>query len=129
DDDKTLLNDLADGIDLKDAETRAQAETDSDQDKDNTDGFINELVEINAFEHEVFELEMKPVHTALVKIWKLCFKIIHSSTLLLPCWKVLLKSEEMPEKILPRDVLTRWNSTYDMLEMVLHYQVAVKKFT
>ncbi len=47
-DDKTFLNDLADGIDLEDAETRAQAEVDGDQDKDNTDGFINELAEMNA---------------------------------------------------------------------------------
>lgn len=42
---------------------------DGDQDKDNTDGFINELAEMNAFEHEAFELETKPVHTALVKVF------------------------------------------------------------
>ncbi len=41
---------------------------DGDQDNNNTDGFINELTEMNAFECEAFELEMKPVHTALVKV-------------------------------------------------------------
>ncbi|KAK0218423.1 hypothetical protein EDD85DRAFT_780972 [Armillaria nabsnona] len=130
DDGKTFLIDFTEGIDLEDAEmTAPEDDLDSNQDKDNTDGFINELTEMDTFEHEAFELEIKPVHMALLKICKLCFKIIHSSTLLLPQWKASLKSEGMPEKILPCDVSTRWNSTFDMLHMVLHYQVAVKKFS
>ncbi|PBK85575.1 hypothetical protein ARMGADRAFT_941876, partial [Armillaria gallica] len=60
---------------------------------------------------------------------KLCFKIMHSSMLLLPQWKDLLKAELMPEKVLLHDVSTWWNSTFDMLQMVIHYQVAMKKFT
>ncbi|PBK96079.1 hypothetical protein ARMGADRAFT_882892, partial [Armillaria gallica] len=60
---------------------------------------------------------------------KLCFKIIHSSTLLLPHWKALLQAEGLPEKVLPHDVLTHWNSMFDMLLAVLHHQVVLKKFT
>ncbi len=54
---------------------------------------------------------------------------MHSSTLLLPWWKDLLKAELMPEKVLLHDILTWWNSMFDMLQMVIHYQVAMKKFT
>ncbi|PBK73757.1 hypothetical protein ARMSODRAFT_880359, partial [Armillaria solidipes] len=50
-------------------------------------------------------------------------------SLLLLRWKSLLNSEGMPEKVLLCDVSTCWNSTFDMLHAIIHYQVAVKKFT
>lgn len=31
----------------------------------------------------------------------------------------------MPERLIPRDVSTRWNSTYDMLSVALEYQKVV----
>jgi hypothetical protein len=64
-----------------------------------------------------------------LQIRKLAFKIINSSTLLLPSWKALLRELEIAEKMLPRDVSTRWNSTYDMLEAALKLKPAVTKFT
>ena len=36
---------------------------------------------------------------------------------------------DLPERLIPRDVTTRWNSTYDMLAFVLEYCVAVDSFT
>lgn len=33
----------------------------------------------------------------------------------------------MKERIMPRDVQTRWNSTYDMLKFALKFQDAVNK--
>lgn len=31
----------------------------------------------------------------------------------------------MPQKLIPRDVHTRWNSTYDMLDVAVKYKDAV----
>lgn len=60
---------------------------------------------------------------------KLSFKIIHSTTKLLPAWKAILKTLKLREKLLPRDVKTRWNSTYDMLDVAVRYRQAVDMLT
>lgn len=35
----------------------------------------------------------------------------------------------MPVRLIPRDVKTRWNSTYDMLVMALKYRSAIDNIT
>ena len=35
---------------------------------------------------------------------------------------------KLEQKLLPRDVRTRWNSTYDMLVVGIEYKEALKKF-
>ncbi|KAJ7444249.1 hypothetical protein B0H11DRAFT_2089741, partial [Mycena galericulata] len=44
-------------------------------------------------------------------------------------WKQLLLDLQMPHKILPHDVKTRWNSTYDMIVAALKYRRAYREFT
>ncbi|KAL1711435.1 hypothetical protein EV715DRAFT_174506, partial [Schizophyllum commune] len=56
---------------------------------------------------------------------KLAFKIINSSTILLPAWKETLEKLNMKIRFLPRDVRTRWNSTYDMLVSALLHRDAI----
>ncbi|KAH7905008.1 hypothetical protein BJ138DRAFT_1018302, partial [Hygrophoropsis aurantiaca] len=56
---------------------------------------------------------------------KLAFKIINSSTLLLPRWKLLLNQLQLTERLMPRDVRTRWNSTYDMLNFAIEYKAGL----
>ena len=40
-----------------------------------------------------------------------------------------MEKENPSNRIIPRDVTTRWNSTYDMLTFVLEYRTVVEKFT
>jgi hypothetical protein len=49
--------------------------------------------------------------------------------ILLPTWKVLLEKLELAALIMPHDVKTRWNSTYDMLAFTLEYKEAIKELT
>lgn len=64
-----------------------------------------------------------------MKLRKLAFKIVHSTTLLLPTWKEILEDLQLPIRIMPRDVSTRWNSTFDMLSFAYDYKVAIVKIT
>lgn len=72
----------------------------------------------------VVHVELKPF-----QIRKLAFAIIHSTTILLPEWKKILKDLDLDENLLPRDVRTRWNSTFDMLDSALRYRSAIDKIT
>lgn len=56
-------------------------------------------------------------------------KILHSSTVSLPAWYDLLKELGLPKRTLPRDVRTRWNSTFRMLDVALQYQKAIERMT
>ena len=59
---------------------------------------------------------------------KISFKIINSTTLLLPRWREQVAHTEFKDRTLPRDVATRWNSTYDMLAAFVEMKDPVMKF-
>ncbi|KAJ3966428.1 hypothetical protein EV361DRAFT_809106, partial [Lentinula raphanica] len=59
---------------------------------------------------------------------KISYKIINSPTGLLPKWKEHIAKAELPDRILPRDVTTRWNSTHDMLNSFLQMKTAISDF-
>ncbi|PIL26320.1 hypothetical protein GSI_12076 [Ganoderma sinense ZZ0214-1] len=80
-------------------------------------------------EREKFSRDVRPVKLVLAKIRKISFKIIHLTTPLFPTWKACCAAEGLPVKLLPRDVRTRWNSTFDMLDCVLKARVVVEKTT
>jgi hypothetical protein len=66
----------------------------------------------------------------MIQIRKLSYKIIQSSTILLPLWKRLVRELcNLAAGLLPRDVRTRWNSTFDMLEGALKFKPVIKKLT
>ncbi|KAJ7642994.1 hypothetical protein DFH06DRAFT_920279, partial [Mycena polygramma] len=60
---------------------------------------------------------------------ELSFTIIHSSTKHLPAWRNKCKDHNLPERIIPRDVATRWNSTHDMLKFALEYTTVIDDMT
>lgn len=56
------------------------------------------------------------------------FKVINSPTILLPTWHKTVAGSAFENWALPRDVATRWNSTYDMLSAFIEMKDFVVKF-
>jgi len=55
----------------------------------------------------------------------LAFSIVRSTTIALPAWRRYCKQLKLKSHILPRDVVTRWNSTYYMLSFAIRYCAAI----
>jgi hypothetical protein len=53
------------------------------------------------------------------------FAIIHSTTIALPVWRMTCAAHKLPIHLIPRDVKTCWNSTYNMAKAVLKYHSAI----
>lgn len=143
------LRQLAGDIYLEDLQTREalleEAVTGETGTDDNVDGWVDEMAALTQAEREVLQDSLRPVRMLLVKViivirilWdayyvhqirKLAFKTINSTTLLLPAWARCLEELELELKLIPRDVTTRWNSTYDMLNFVLEHRKAIDNYT
>lgn len=63
------------------------------------------------------------------KIRRLSFAIIHSTTIALPAWHKACTANSRPIRLIPRDVKTRWNSTYDMLTVAFDYRTVIDDIT
>lgn len=47
----------------------------------------------------------------------------------LPAWNKTLEELKLERRVLPRDVRTRWNSTFRLLKVALEYKEAVDRIT
>jgi hypothetical protein len=65
----------------------------------------------------------------MLQIRKLAFAIKNSSTIILPQWFRVLEELALDERVMPRDVRTRWNSTYDMVDFAYTYKDAIMNIT
>jgi hypothetical protein len=65
----------------------------------------------------------------LAKLRKFAYAVKKSTTILLPQWYKALDSCDLPHRMMPRDVSTRWNSTYDMLSFTLEFHVVIDSMT
>ncbi|KAI0745592.1 hypothetical protein C8Q76DRAFT_598751, partial [Earliella scabrosa] len=86
---------------------------------------VEVIAEMSDEELAQFEQDVRPIKLMIAKIRSLAFKIINSTTKLLPAWNAACAELGMKIRLLPRDVRTRWNSTYDMLETALKYRKVV----
>ncbi len=150
--DERELAELAAGLEAEEAATRASsAAEDVDEGgsgDDDPDDEFDALEELSDDEKAQFLEDIRPVKLVLAKVRcqslcsqdakmyshyivfqlrKFAFKVVNSTTLLLPAWKTLLHDMGLPEKLIPRDVRTRWNSTYDMLDAALAYREAIDR--
>ncbi|KIL55066.1 hypothetical protein M378DRAFT_57248, partial [Amanita muscaria Koide BX008] len=60
---------------------------------------------------------------------KVAYAIKNSSTKLLPRWREICKENQMKVRVMPRDVTTRWNSTFEMLDFAIEYKRALDQIT
>ena len=56
-------------------------------------------------------------------------KVINSMTILLPAWKLVPKDMNTKVTIIPCNVTTWWNSTYDLLDYCLTHWSAIDRIT
>ncbi|EJD32857.1 hypothetical protein AURDEDRAFT_49515, partial [Auricularia subglabra TFB-10046 SS5] len=119
---------LSDDLEFEDVITEEKV-PDQKEDDDDLEGWVDELDELGDDEREALSQAILPVRLALVKLRKLAFKLVNSSTKLLPLWKDIVKELKRSERIMPRDVKNRWNSTFDMLDFALDYRPAIDKIT
>ena len=67
--------------------------------------------------------------TTLLQLRGLSLAIKNSSTIVLPKWYEVLDNLALKQRMMPRDVSTRWNSTYDMLQFAIEYRAALDTMT
>ncbi|KAI6097184.1 hypothetical protein F5141DRAFT_1011488 [Pisolithus sp. B1] len=101
----------------------------TDLKEDDTEGWVNEVSLMTAEEQAGLEHKIHPVQLALAKVCKLAFKIIHSTTIVLPTWDTACKEAGMGMRQIPWDVSTCWNSTFDMVSFIVEYRTPVEALT
>jgi hypothetical protein len=79
------------------------------------------------------------IEVFICQLRKAAYAIKRSTTIILPEWYAILermaqaakakKTEPLSSRIMPRDVATRWNSTYEMLTFAYSYREAYNQIT
>ena len=130
----------ASDIDLNgDQDDLGAEDEDNDGDEDNRsdaldvydvdDDDIDELDQLNASERKKLMENVGAIRTTVSKLRRLSFSIIQSPTSALPAWRRRCKEFDLKSRIFPRDVVTRWNSTFDMLSFALEYRAVIDAMT
>lgn len=114
---------------------------DGEEDEDDPDDGIDELEELGAESEVKFIQDTKAIREMIDKVCAcflhpillftfpqvclLAFVIIHLSTKLLPSWRSLCIQQKRKPCLIPCDVVTQWNSTYNMLRLTLNYRAPI----
>ncbi|KAF8256683.1 hypothetical protein EI94DRAFT_1852533 [Lactarius quietus] len=96
---------------------------------DDDDDNIDELDELDNLDKEDMQRDTFAVRLTVIKLRKLAFTILRSPTTLLPAWCKQCEQHGLKVRIFPRDVLTRWNSTHDMLGFAIKYRPCIDSLT
>ncbi|KAF8954220.1 hypothetical protein BDZ97DRAFT_1677370 [Flammula alnicola] len=123
----TDLESTDDG-DVMDNEEEALDEVEDDDE----DGLQDEHNGMSVVEIAMLEESVQPVRLVLAKAshFKLRFDFLsNSTTIILPEWNSTLEELELNSRMMPRDVSTRWNSTFDMINFALQYRAAIDAIT
>ncbi|KAG2341486.1 hypothetical protein BDR05DRAFT_845595, partial [Suillus weaverae] len=131
DDEEEVLNELTElstNIDREEIETVAN-DAGLNIDGDNIKGWVDEVAQLSDDEHLELQRNIRPIKLVLVKLRKLSYKLINSTTILLPAWHTILLELQMLKMNMPRDVATCWNSTFDMLEYAIEHRKAIDAVT
>jgi hypothetical protein len=75
----------------------------------------------------VFSLTL--FHFPASQLHKLSFAIIYSTTITLPAWHCACEANKVKVKLMPQDVVTHWNSTYNMMAFALVYHKPIDEIT
>ncbi|KAJ7859671.1 hypothetical protein B0H14DRAFT_2350989, partial [Mycena olivaceomarginata] len=73
--------------------------------------------------------QTKAAKSVISRICNFSFALVHSTTKSLPAWRTACKAKKMAMRLLPRDVRTCWNSTYDMLVVAVQYKEVLNAVT
>ncbi|KAF8230287.1 hypothetical protein L208DRAFT_1282528, partial [Tricholoma matsutake] len=60
---------------------------------------------------------------------KVVFAIKNSTTIILPQWFTILQDLKLTECMMPRNISTQWNSTFDMLDFAIEHITAINAIT
>ena len=121
------MPDLEDEVDDGDDDADTGAEV--DETAEDPDNDINELDQLDEEERNQILEDTNVVRASVSKLRNLSFTIINSTTLALLAWHDICTKHGLKQRLIPRDVVTRWNSTFDMLEFALKYREAIDAIT
>lgn len=96
---------------------------------DDPDDNIDELDVLTEGDRDKILEDTSAVRAIVSKLRNLAFAIVHSTTLALPAWRRICVAQGLKAKLMPRDVVTRWNSTFDMLQFSLSYRKVIDIIT
>ncbi|KAF8219771.1 hypothetical protein L208DRAFT_1337857 [Tricholoma matsutake] len=118
---------LAVDIDLEEQITVSAGDDEVGDDDD--EGRVDEHEEMTEDELKELAASMQPVQLLLTKLQKVAFAIKNSTTIILPRWFPILQDLELTELMIPRDVSTQWNLTFDMLDFTIEHITAINAIT
>jgi hypothetical protein len=128
------IDDIVDS-DIDDSDEGSEDGNDNDNedhvilDMDDANDDIDELDALDEHAREKLMADTAGVREVVTKLRRLAFAIIRSTTIILPAWRQRCKDLKLKPRILPRDVVTRWNSTYYMLDFALKYRTVIDTMT
>jgi hypothetical protein len=100
-----------------------------DGDDDDDDDGIDEVDNLDSRSRAKLVEDTAIVRAVVSKLRQLSFSIVRSTTIALPAWRSSCQEFGLKPRTFPRDVVTRWNSTFDMLSFALEYRRVIDSLT